>query len=134
MPTHISRSVTKSIDLRVPPERAFDFLNDPVNWPKWAVVNMKSVQPGAEGWYETVTRQGKGQLKMLSNKGLGLLDHIWKDPQASWTVPARVVPNGGGCTFLMTLFQPPMMDDRAFEAASKEVDAELNKLREILER
>jgi Polyketide cyclase / dehydrase and lipid transport len=130
----ISRSITKSIDLRVTPARAFDFLSDPVNWPKWAIVNMKSVKSGSDGWYETETRQGKGQLKMLSNKALGLLDHAWKDPQASWTVPARVVPNGEGCTFLMTFFQPPVMDDKAFDAASKEVEAELTKLKEILER
>lgn len=132
-PMKIRRSITKSVDLRVDVERAFNFLNDPENWPKWATVNMKSAQPAADGWYDTETRQGKGQLKMLSNKPLGLLDHVWKDPQATWTVPARVVPNGGGSTFLMTFFQPPVLDDRAFEAAAKEVDRELAKLKELLE-
>ncbi|HEV2498308.1 MAG TPA: SRPBCC family protein [Terriglobia bacterium] len=129
----ISRSITKSVDLRVSPERAFDFLNDLENWPKWAVVNMKSVKPATGGWYDTETRQGKGQLKMVSNKSLGLLDHVWKDPQASWTVPARVIPNGDGATFLMTFFQPPVLDDNAFDSASKEVDIELARLKEILE-
>ncbi|MGH9444208.1 MAG: hypothetical protein ACRD3O_00455 [Terriglobia bacterium] len=95
---------------------------------------MKSVMPAADGWHDTETRQGKGQLKMVSNKSLGLLDHIWKDPQASWTVPARVVPNGGGSTFMMTFFQPPVLDDKAFDTASREVDTELAKLKEILER
>jgi hypothetical protein len=130
----ISRSITKSVDLDVRPEEAFDFLNNPENWPKWAIVNMKSVKPASDGWYHTETRQGSGQLKMLSNKSLGLLDHVWKDPQASWTVPARVVPNGDGCTFLITFFQPPVLDDKAFDAAAKEVDIELAQLREILER
>jgi hypothetical protein len=130
---NISRSITKSVDLGVSPERAFEFLNDPENWPKWAIVNMKSVKAATDGWYDTETRQGKGQLKMLSDKSLGLLDHVWKDPQACWTVPARVVPNGDGCTFLMTFFQPPALDDRAFETAAKEVDTELAKLKEILE-
>jgi hypothetical protein len=130
----IRRSITKSVDLRVSAGRAFDFLNDLENWPKWAIVNMKSVKPATDGWYDTETRQGKGQLKMLSNKSLGLLDHVWKDPQASWTVPARVIPNGDGSTFMMTFFQPPVLDDKAFEAAVKEVDTELAKLKEILER
>lgn len=129
----ISRSITKSVDLHTTPGRAFDFLSDPTNWPKWAIVNMKSVRPGADGWYETETRQEKGQLKMLANKTLGLLDHVWKDPQASWTVPARVVPNGEGCTFMMTFLQPPVMNDAVFDAASREVDVELNKLKELLE-
>jgi hypothetical protein len=130
----ISRSITKSVDLLVTPERAFDFLNNPENWPKWAIVNMKAVKPASDGWYYTETRQGSGQLKMLSNKSLGLLDHVWKDLQTSWTVPARVVPNGDGATFLMTFFQPPVLDDRAFDAAAKEVDIELARLKEILER
>jgi hypothetical protein len=129
----ISRSMTKSVDMRVSAERAFEFLNNLENWPKWAVVNMKSVKRAAEGWFDTETRFGKGQLRMLSNKGLGLLDHVWKDPQASWTVPARVVPNGDGSTFMMTFLQPPILDDDAFEAAGKEVDKELTKLKEILE-
>lgn len=130
----ISRSITKSVDLRVSPERAFDFLNDLENWPTWAIVNMKSVKPTTGGRYDTETRQGKGQLKMVSNKSLGLLDHVWKDPQASWTVPARVIPNGDGATFLMTFFQPAALEDNAFDSASKEVDIELARLKEILER
>ena len=130
----ISRSITKSIDLQTTPRRTFDFLSDPMNWPKWAVVNMKSVKPGKDGWYETETRQGRGQIKILCDKASGLLDHIWKDPQASWTVPARVIPNGEGCTFLMTFLQPPVMDDKAFDLAAEEVDVELSKLKEILEK
>lgn len=71
---------------------------------------------------------------MLSNKPLGLLDHVWKDPQASWTVPDRVIPNGEGSTFLMTFFQPPAQDDNAFDDAAKEVDIEPAKLKELLGR
>ena len=71
---------------------------------------------------------------MLSNKLLGLLDHVWRDPQASRTVPARIFPNGDGCTLLMTFFQPPVLDDPAFDAAATEVEVELAKLKEILER
>lgn len=129
----MARSITKSIDIGVSTQAAFTFLNDPMNWPKWAIVNMKSVTPGESGWYDTVTRQGKGQLKMASDLTSGILDHIWKDPQASWTVPARVVPNGNGCTFLITFFQPPVLTDAAFDAAAKEVDREMAKLKEILE-
>lgn len=129
----VRRSITKSVDLHVSPERAFEFLSDAENWPKWAIVNMKSAKRKAGGWYDTETRQGKGRLKMMSNRELGLLDHLWKDSQASWTVPARVVPNGDGSTFMMTFFQPPVLDDREFDSAAKEVERELAKLKEILE-
>lgn len=129
----VRRSITKSVDLRVSQGRAFEYLSDPMNWPKWAVVNMKSVRPRIDGWYETETRQGNGQLKMMASKSHGLLDHMWKDPHASWTVPARVVANGEGCTFMMTFFQPPVMDEATFEAAALEVGKELSRLKEILE-
>lgn len=129
----VSRSITKSVDLCVTPERAWGYLSDPMNWPKWAVLNMKSVRPRLDGWYEMETRQGKGQLRMQANKPLGLLDHVWKDPQASWVVPARVVANGEGCTFIMTFFQPPVFSDADFEVAVNEVDKEMTTLKEILE-
>lgn len=129
----VSRSITKSVDLCVTPERAWGYLSDPMNWPKWAVINMKSVRPRLDGWYEMETRQGKGQLRMQTNEALGLLDHVWKDPQASWIVPARVVANGEGCTFVMTFFQPPVLSDAEFETAAREVDKEMSKLKELLE-
>jgi hypothetical protein len=128
----IARSITKSVDLRVAPEKAYAYLHDLMNWPQWAIANMKQVKPGKGGWHDTVTRYGKGQLKMIGNDA-GLLDHLWKDEQASWTVPARVVANGQGSTFLMTFFQPPVLEDTAFDAAAKEVDVELTQLKNILE-
>jgi hypothetical protein len=130
---NVSRSITKSVDLCVTPERAWGYLSDLMNWPKWAIVNMKSVRPRLDGWYEMETKQGKGQLRMQANKALGLLDHVWKDPQASWTVPARVVANGEGCTLIMTFFQPPVLSNAEFEAAANDVDKEMSKLKEILE-
>ena len=58
-PKKISRSITKSIDLRVAVEQAFDFLNDLANWPEWAIVNMKSAKPAADGWYTPKHARGK---------------------------------------------------------------------------
>jgi hypothetical protein len=62
-----------------------------------------------------------------------LATRIGKNEQASWTVPAGVVPNGGGSTVLMTFFQPPVLDDAAFEPAAKEVEVELKQRKNILE-
>lgn len=130
----ISRSRIKSVDIQASVEKAFTFLSDPMNWPQYAVVNLRSVSPGASGWYNAVTKFGEGQLKITSIKEFGLLDHTWKDPQATWTVYSRVVPNGGGATVSMTLFQPPVMNDAQFDQAMKEMDIEMAKLKEILER
>ncbi len=132
-PITIARSAIKSIDIKAPFDEVFNFISNPLNWPQYAIINMKSVSPGTDGWFNTVTKFGHGQIKMKAIKELGIFDHIWKDPQASWTVPARVVLNRGGVTVMMTIFQPPVMTDLQFDEAMKEMDQEMNKLKELLE-
>ena len=109
----------------------FDFLINPLNWPQYAVVNLRSVSAGKNGWYKAVTKFGEGEIKLFSNKQLGILDHVWKDPQASWTVFARVIPNGDGSTFMMTLFQPNVMTDQQFDEAMAEMDVEMKTLKDL---
>lgn len=129
-----ARSAIKSIDIEATPEKVYAFLSDPLNWPEYAVVNLRSVSPGRDGWFKAVTKFGEGEIKVNGVKELGILDHVWRDPQASWQVFARVVPNGEGSTVMMTLFQPPVMTDQQFNDAMKEMDTEMAKLKEILER
>ena len=128
-----AKSVIKHIDILAALDKVFEFLANPLNWPQYAIVNLRSVSHGQNGWFKAVTKFGEGGIKMTPVKELGILDHIWKDPQASWTVYSRVVPNGTGSTFMMTFFQPPIMSDQQFELAMKEMDLEMNKLKEILE-
>lgn len=130
----IARSAIKSIDIQATPDKVFGFLADPLNWPEYAVVNLRSVSPGQNGWFKAVTKFGEGEIKVNGVKELGILDHVWRDPQASWQVFARVVPNGEGSTAMMTLFRPPVMTDQQFDQAMKEMDIEMEKLREILEQ
>lgn len=130
----MARSAVKWIDIQATPEKAYNFLSNPLNWPEYAIVNLRSVSPGENGWFKAVTKFGEGELKINGVKELGLFDHTWKDPQATWQVYSRIVPNGGGSTVLMTLFQPPVMTDPQFDHAMKEMDIELNKLKQILEQ
>jgi hypothetical protein len=103
-----------SAGLRPGAEQAFDFLNRPENWPKWAIVNMKSVKPAADRWYDTETRQGQGQLKMLSTSR-----------SACWIMFGKTLRRRGqfrrGLFETATalhphdVFQPPVLDDNAFD-------------------
>lgn len=130
----IARSAIKSIDIQAPPEKVYAFLVNPMNWPQYAVVNLRSVSPGQNGWFKAVTKFGEGELKVDGVKELGVFDHVWKDPQATWKVYSRVVPNGEGSTVMMTLFKPPAMSDQQFDHSMEEMDIEMAKLKEILER
>ncbi|HUO33419.1 MAG TPA: SRPBCC family protein [Candidatus Acidoferrum sp.] len=129
----IVRSAIKSIDIQATVDKTFAFLADPLNWPRYAVVNLRSVTPGQNGWFKAVTKFGEGEIKVDGVEEFGILDHVWKDPQASWKVYCRVVPNGDGSTVMMTLFQPPVMNDQMFDHAMKEMDIEMAKLKEVLE-
>ncbi len=132
--TKIARSAIKSIDIQAAPEKVFAFISNLLNWPEYAIVNLRSVSPGPNGWFKAVTKFGEGELKLNALPEFGIFDHTWRDPQASWQVYGRVVPNGDGATVSMTLFQPPVMDDQQFDHAMREMDIEMNKLKEILER
>jgi hypothetical protein len=41
-----------------------------------------------------MTTPGAGQPRIRAHAETGLLDHDFRDPQAAWSVPARVVADG----------------------------------------
>lgn len=128
------RSITKSVRIDRDAETVFAFLADAANWPRWAIVNVKATRRSADpDWWEMTTPHGAAKLRIRAEAKSGILDHDFVDPQASWTVPARVVPNGGGAEFMMTFFQPPGFSDAFFDEQIKLVDIELAKLKALLE-
>lgn len=132
--TTTARARTKSVSINCPPDKAWAYLAEATNWPQWAVVNVKGVAATDDpAWFSLTTPHGTGQIRIRGDRSLGLLDHDFRDPQASWTVPARVVPNGAGCEFLMTFFQPAAIDDDEFDRQALQVDTELATLKQILE-
>ena len=111
----------------------FAFLSDAANWPKWAVVNVKSVRQADGGWWDMETPGGMAKLRIRPDRASGTLDHDFDAPEASWTVPARVVPNGDGCEFMITFFQPPSFTRPFFEQQAALVDRELAQLKSLME-
>ena len=130
----IARSRTKTVSIDRPVAEVFAFLADPANWPKWAVVNIKSIEPTEDpDWWAMSTPVGPARLRLRANAEFGILDHDYQDETASWRVPTRVVPNGDGAEFMITFYQPPTFDDRFFEEQIALVDTELSTLKAILE-
>jgi hypothetical protein len=80
-----------------------------------------------------MTPHGAARLRVRADARHGILDHDFVDPQASWTVPARIVANGEGAEFMMTFFQPPSFADDFFDEQTKLVDIELAQLKKVLE-
>ncbi|ARF81787.1 hypothetical protein ACIG0C_20820 [Kitasatospora aureofaciens] len=129
-----ARSMTKAVSIRRPVAEVFAFLADPANWPAWAVVNVKAVEPTDDpDWWLMTTPRGPARLRIRGNAALGILDHDYVEDQASWQVPARVVANGTGAEFMITFFQPPTFTDAFFDEQIALVDTELATLKRILE-
>ncbi len=129
----VVRSITKTISIDRDPAAVFRFLADAANWPNWAIVNVLAVSPREDGWWDMQTPAGPAQLRIRANEAAGILDHDFVAPEARWTVPARVVPNGSGAEFLITFFQPPTFTNAFFDQQVALVDKELARLKEILE-
>ena len=130
----ILRSVTKTVSIDREPAAVFQFLADATNWPQWAVVNVLSVSPAGDEWWDMRTPGGPAKLRIRAVASHGLLDHDFVAADAQWSVPARVVPNAGGSLFMITFFQPPTFSDKIFDEQVSLVDKELAKLKELLER
>ena len=79
------------------------------------------------------TPNGAARLRIRPDKSSGTLDHDFHSPEAQWTVPARVVPNGSGSLFTITFFQPPVFSDDVFDQQTALVDQELATLKRLLE-
>lgn len=129
----IGYAITKTVSIDAPMDRVFAFLSNAANWPKWAIVNVKSVTRADAQWWDMETPGGGAKLRVRPNAEFGILDHDFNAPDASWTVPARVVPNGSGCLFMITFFQPPSFTKQFFEEQVSLVDKELAQLKSLME-
>ena len=129
----VRRSVTKTVSINRDVKTVFFFLADAANWPRWAIVNVKSVKPAGRDWWEVETPDGRARLRIRADDGQGILDHDFQAADAQWTVPARVVANGDGSEFVITFFQPPAFSDEHFDQQVALVDQELAQLKVLME-
>jgi hypothetical protein len=133
-----ARSVTKSITIDRRAGDVHAFLADAANWPQWAIINVLAIEPGDEPeWWTMTTAEGPAEIRIHADATSGVLDHDFRgdpdDPTAVATVPARVVANGRGAEFLMTIFQPPELDDEEFDRQIALLETELAMLKRVLE-
>jgi hypothetical protein len=123
-------AITRIVSIDAPVAKVFDFLANAQNWPKWAIVNVKSIAPDEDGWSRMETPVGSAKLRIRPDAAFGILDHDFNAPDASWSVPARVVPNGSGSEFLITFYRPPNFIRQFFTQQIAQVDNELAQLKD----
>ncbi len=131
----MTNTITKTINIKVSPDKAWDYVNDLSKWADWAIHNVKSVRQGDNGFWLMDGPGGISSVKMNSDKTTGILDHDFIDPgEGHWKVLCRVVAGNLGSHFMITFTKPFQMPDEAFEMGMKVLDEELLKLKEVLEK
>lgn len=124
---NISVSINKS------PEEVYQFASNPENFPKW-VKFVQSITKQGDLWIGK-TAQGDIKIKWPPSNDYGILDHdVTFANGETVSNPMRIIPNNKGCEFVFTLFHMPGKTSSAFDEDSKLVTADLQQLKEIMEK
>ena len=128
------KSKTLSVSIQNTPEAVYDFVANPESLPLWATTFVHSIKQ-VNGEWVIETDKGSAKIRIAEKNTLGILDHtVYPAPGIEVFVPMRVVPNGGGCEVLFTLFQQPGMSDEAFAADMHMVEQDLSTLKTLMEQ
>ena len=86
-----------------------------------------------DGWWMFKGPYGDAKLKFNPNEQLGILDHVYQDPDAKWSVPMRVVSNGDFSEVIITLFKPAHFSDEQFDQRMKEMEKIVDQMKTAIE-
>ena len=128
---HLSRNLNVSINRDAGYVYNFDCV--PENFPLWASGLGKSLKK-EDGEWIAETAEGQVKIRFSERNAFGVLDH-WVSPRPGLQIyiPLRVIPNGGGCEVILTLFRLPEMSDDKFAADAEWVMRDLTSLKSLLE-
>jgi hypothetical protein len=122
---------TQTIRLDVAVDRAFEFIADPGNLPRWAAGFARSVTIGVESCI-VHTANGDVRLELVTNREAGLIDfHMQPAGGPKVIAYSRVIPIGEGSEFIFTQVQPAGMPDDVFAGQIHALTEELQILRAI---
>ena len=124
---------TLSLSIDAPFQKAYDYISDAANLPKWApgfFLSMRFV----DGKWIAETTIGPIGFRFAERNPFGVLDHYVTVESGPETAnPMRLLPNGTGCELLFTLFRAPEMSETQFSEDAETVLKDLRNLKSILE-
>ncbi|WP_433790249.1 SRPBCC family protein [Actinoplanes sp. CA-252034] len=127
--TSASRYLSEHID--VPADDVYAFAANPANLPAWAPGLATSVTREDGRW--RIGDDG-AELVFTPPNELGVLDHWLRPPDGGEVyAPMRVIPDGDGAEIMFTLRRLPGMTDEDFDRDADLVQADLTRLKAVLE-
>lgn len=126
-----SRFISEWIDR--PAADVYDYAADPANLPQWAPGLGSSVERIDGQWF-VETSDGRVGVAFAKRNDYGVLDHEVALPSGEVIhSPMRVVPDGDGCEVVFHLRRLPEMSDADFDRDAGLVQADLTRLKHVLE-
>jgi hypothetical protein len=126
-----SREVT--VPIARPAGEVSAYARDERNLPAWAAGLAAGVERVGDRWF-TDSPMGRVEVRFTSAEP-GVLDHDVVLPTGETvTNPLRVRPAGDGSEVVFTLLRRPGMTDTEFEDDAAAVQADLDRLRMLLEQ
>lgn len=123
-----------SVYIARPPADVYDFAGNPGNLPRWASGLARSeVKRDGNEWVAEAPF-GTVRITFAPPNVFGVMDHdVRMESGLSVHNPMRVVPNGQGSQLTFTLIRQPGTSDEQFADDRRTVEADLERLKAILE-
>jgi hypothetical protein len=126
-----SRHVSERIDR--PAAEVYEYVVDPANIPNWAH-GLGTAVENVDGRWFVGAGSGRVGVAFVERNTLGVLDHQVTLPSGEVVyVPMRVIPDGSGSEVVFTVRRLPEMSDEEFARDAGLVQADLTRLKRILE-
>jgi hypothetical protein len=129
--TFFSKHISVTIQRKA--ESVYLFVVNPENLPKWASGLGSSVRKINKEWIMD-SPMGEIKIRFADYNNYGVLDHFVTLPDETEVYnPMRVFANGEGCEVVFSLYKLNSMTSKQFEDDALHVEADLQKLKTILE-
>jgi hypothetical protein len=128
---------TISISIAASPTHVYAFVADPRNLVQWAAGLGTAPTPLPDDEWRVETPAGPMRVVFAPRNDFGVVDHFvrpFDGAGAVVDVPMRVLPNADGSEVLFTLFQQPGMSDEQYAADAALVEADLARLKHVIEK
>lgn len=129
--TFFSKNI--SITIKKKAESVYLFVVNPEHLPQWASGLSSSIRKENKEWVADSPR-GQVKVRFADYNNYGVLDHYVTLPDGTEVYnPMRVFPNGEGCQVTFSIYQLKGMTDQQFADDAQVVEADLERLKTILE-